>query len=400
MVSRVSCYMELLLNIHAYAGFEFDREVVGEDGDFFDEASDQLLVEICNFCFLLADKVLQLFDSVHGFFSAVAVHLGFLFLFPEPEDLVGDGVVVLLAVGFFDELPLQFRQPVLDAIRRKGISADNGSGDVFLQGFQEGAFISENLVECLDGDILQDGFVYRPVGAVHVGGGWFQAADAAPDDGFAAVVVPVNAPVKLTAVTAENHLCKTVIAGETALLACRADVDYPATDKLRLHLHEELFRYNGLMVILHIVLRHRAIVLDPFLGKEVGGIGLLQQGVSDVLFISKNLVDRARVPFFFPGTGENAVSFQTGGDLVHAVAFEVLPVNALHNLSLFRINNQVSIFVLRVSEETIVVDLNFSLLVAVLQTELYVLRKALTFLLGKTRHNRDQHFAFGIHCVD
>ena len=129
------------------------------------------------------------------------------------------------------------------------------------------------------------------------------------------MVVPVNAPVKLTAVTAENHLCKTVIAGETALLACRADVDYPATDKLRLHLHEELFRYNGLMVILHIVLRHRAIVLDPFLGKEVGGIGLLQQGVSDVLFISKNLVDRARVPFFFPGTGENAVSFQTGGGL-------------------------------------------------------------------------------------
>ena len=60
--------------------------------------------------------------------------------------------------------------------------ADDGSGDVFLQGFQESVFISENLVECLDDDILQNGFVYCPVGAVHVGGGWLQAADAAPDN--------------------------------------------------------------------------------------------------------------------------------------------------------------------------------------------------------------------------
>ena len=180
MVSRVSCYMELLLNIHAYAGFEFDREVVGEDGDFFDEASDQLLVEICNFCFLLADKVLQLFDSVHAFFPAVAVHLG-LFLFPEPEDIIGDGVVVLLAVGFLDKFLLQFLQSNLNAVRRKCVGADNSSGNVFLQGFQECTFISENLVECLNGDILQDCFVYRPIGAVHVGGGCFQAADAAPD---------------------------------------------------------------------------------------------------------------------------------------------------------------------------------------------------------------------------
>jgi len=60
----------------------------------------------------------------------------------------------------------------------------------------------------------------------------------------------VNAPVKLAAVSAENHLCKAVIAGEAAFLACRADVDYPATDKLRLHLHEELLWNDCLVVAL------------------------------------------------------------------------------------------------------------------------------------------------------
>ena len=42
----------------------------------------------------------------------------------------------------------------------------------------------------------------------------------------------MDASEEFTAVTAENHLCKTVIAGETALLACRADVNHSATDKL------------------------------------------------------------------------------------------------------------------------------------------------------------------------
>lgn len=56
-----------------------------------------------------------------------------------------------------------------------------------------------------------------------------------------------------------------MIAGEAAFLAGRADVDYPATDKLRLHLHEELFRNDRFMVALDVVLRNGAVVLDPLL---------------------------------------------------------------------------------------------------------------------------------------
>ena len=108
----------LFCDIDAYTRFEFHIEVVLKNGDLLDELLDECFVKFCDLGFLLADKVLQSFDSFHGFFPAVAVHLGFLFLLPEPEDLVGDGVVVLLAVGLFDKVILQFLQSDLNAIRR------------------------------------------------------------------------------------------------------------------------------------------------------------------------------------------------------------------------------------------------------------------------------------------
>ena len=131
-------------------------------------------------------------------------------------------------------------------------------------------------MEGLDRDFLQQELVNRPVGAVLFSGGRLQATDTAPDNGLAAVVVPVDAPVKFSAVSAENHLRKAVIAGEAAFLACRADVDYPATDKLRLYLHEEFFRNDRFVVALDVVLRNGAVVFYPLLRQEVCGIGLLQ----------------------------------------------------------------------------------------------------------------------------
>ena len=175
----------------------------------------------------------------------------------------------------------------------------------------------ENLMEGLDCDFLQQELVYRPVGTVSFSGGGLQATDTAPDDGLAAVVVPVNAPVKFTAVSAENHLCKAVIAGEAAFLTCRADVDYPATDKLRLHLHEELFRNDCLVVALDVVLRNGAVVLDALLCQEVCGVGLLQECVTHVLLVAENLVDGAGVPFCLASAGEDTVSHKPVGDLIH-----------------------------------------------------------------------------------
>lgn len=62
----------------------------------------------------------------------VAVDLGFFFLFAETENLIRDGIVVLLVVGLLDDLLLQFFQSCLNAVRREGVGIDDGLGDVLL----------------------------------------------------------------------------------------------------------------------------------------------------------------------------------------------------------------------------------------------------------------------------
>ena len=94
----------LFCNTHAYVGLEFHSEVALIM--ICGMLPDECLVKFCDVGFLLDDKVSQLFDSVHGLYSAVAVYFGLLFLLPEPEDLVGDSIVILLVVGLLEELLL------------------------------------------------------------------------------------------------------------------------------------------------------------------------------------------------------------------------------------------------------------------------------------------------------
>ena len=313
----------LRFNVDCEAGLEFHGEVVGKDGDFLDEFFDQSFIKLCDVGFLLGDEVLQLLDSVQGFLPLMAVDRGLFLLVAEPKNLVSDGIIVLLVVGLLDELLLQLLQPCLNAVRREGVGADHGFCDVCLQLFQEDLTLGQDLVDGLDRDLLQQELVHCPVLTGHFCVRDFQAADAAPDDGFAAMVVPVDAPVKLSAFAAENHLGEAVIAGEAAFLAGRADMYHSPADKLSLYLHEQVFRNDGLVIVLDIVLRHCAVVLDALLRQEVSGVGLLKQGISHVLLVPENLVDGAGVPFFLSRAGENAIRHKTGGNFVHAGAFEV-----------------------------------------------------------------------------
>ena len=94
----------LCFDIDCDAGLEVYGEVVGEDGDLLDELFNQSLIKLRDVGFLTGDEVLQLLDPIHGFFAVVAVDFGFFLLVAEPENLIGDGVVVLLVVCLLDEL--------------------------------------------------------------------------------------------------------------------------------------------------------------------------------------------------------------------------------------------------------------------------------------------------------
>lgn len=141
--------------------------MVGKDGDLLDELFDESLIELCDFGFLLGDEVLQLLDPVHGFFPVVAVNLRLFLLVAEPENFIGDSVVVLFVVGFLDELLLQLREPFLNAVRREGIGADHGLGNIRLKLLQEGFTLGQNSVDCLERNLLQQKLVDRAVLAGH-----------------------------------------------------------------------------------------------------------------------------------------------------------------------------------------------------------------------------------------
>lgn len=105
------------------------------------------------------------------------------------------------------------------------------------------------------------------------------------------------------------------------------------------------------------------------------------------------------MPLGLARAGKNAVRFKPSGNLVHAQALQVFPVDAPDDFGLFQIDDQIAISVFGVAEKTVVIDLHFSLLVAVLDAELHVLRKALAFLLGKRGHDGKKYLSLGVHCV-
>lgn len=150
-------------------------------------------------------------------------------------------------------------------------------------------------------------------------------------------------------------------------------MNHSATDKLCLHLHEELLWNDRFMVAFDVVLRNGAVVLDPLLCQEIRGICFLKQRVAHVFLVAENLVDGAGMPFCLASAGEDTVSHKPVGDLIHAGAFEVFSVDALYDFCLLRINDQMPVVILCVSEEAIVIDLHLALLVAVLQSQLDVL---------------------------
>ena len=65
--------------------------------------------------------------------------------------------------------------------------------------------------------------------------GGFQPADAAPDDGFAAAIVPVDSAEHFTAFAANDNLCKAVVAAVGALFAIGTGFDHSPAYQFFLH---------------------------------------------------------------------------------------------------------------------------------------------------------------------
>ena len=78
--------------------------------DCYFQAADQRLIKLCDGGRLAFDEILQVPDLLHLLVLDDAVYFGLPALIPEPQNLIREGVVVVLLVDFLQELLLQLAQ--------------------------------------------------------------------------------------------------------------------------------------------------------------------------------------------------------------------------------------------------------------------------------------------------
>ena len=203
-------------------------------------------------CMLLLYKILQLVDACNLCVPGGSVNCAFLALLPELEDLVGNLIIGLFVIGFFEKLFLKLLQSFVNAISGILLSASDHLCNVLLELRLVGGLIAKERVNRLNYHILQ----YRLIDGSCVAflPGRFQSTDAAPDDGFAAAIVPVNSAEHFATFAANDNLRKAVVAALGALFTIGACLDHSPAYQLFLHPQENVLRNNCFMVAFYIVL--------------------------------------------------------------------------------------------------------------------------------------------------
>lgn len=126
------CLWVLTFNVNFQSGLKFHSEVVIPDDDTLKPAFYQCFIEGFQMCGLLLDEVLQLVDVGNLCVSGGSVNRAFFPLFPELEDLIGNLVVGLFVIGFFEKLFLELLQSFIDAISGVLLSATDYLCNVLL----------------------------------------------------------------------------------------------------------------------------------------------------------------------------------------------------------------------------------------------------------------------------
>lgn len=128
---------------------------------------------------------------------------------------------------------MEFLQSFVNAISGFLLSTTDHLCDVLLELCLVGGLIAKERVNRLNYHILQ----YRLIDGSCVAflSGWLQSTDAAPDDGFAATIIPVDSEEHFTAFAANNNLRKAVVAAVGALFTIGACLDHSPAYQLFLH---------------------------------------------------------------------------------------------------------------------------------------------------------------------
>ena len=151
------------------------------------------------------------------------------------------------------------------------------------------------------------------------------------------MIVPMQTAEFSTAVCTKGYLRKCMSRTE-ALSASMNIFQHSAPCDFFLHLHENLFAYNGGVAVLYVILRHNTVILYTFLVKKIYGIGFLQKCITHILFIFKDFADAAVMPSCISPRRFYFVTFQPSADSQNALSFQVLSENTLDYLRLFLVD--------------------------------------------------------------
>lgn len=218
----------------------------------------------------------------------------------------------------------------------------------------------------------------------------FEFPVALPDDSPIAVGgVPGFCPENFAAVGTEDlpgegaGLTVPIAAVFTSLQLCLDLFPFPRLD-------------DGRMAILHIVLRHFALVDLCFLGEKIHREGFLQQRRAFVLLVPEDALHGGPLPHGFLAGSRDSLLRQHGGNGVGGFPLEQLPVDAPDDLRLLRYDLRQSVGPFAVTEELSVGNADLAVGEPLPLSPGNVFGDAAAFLLGKARHDGDEQFPFGV----
>ncbi len=108
---------------------------------------------------------------------------------------------------------------------------------------------------------------------------------------------------------------------------------------------------DGLVVVLHIILRHFALIHFLLFGEEVHRVHFLQERVPFVLFVCEDAFDRAGRPFLFPAGRGDALRSQQLRNRMGRAPLQEKAVNPADSFRLFLIDDEVPILAPVIAKE-------------------------------------------------
>ena len=225
----------------------------------------------------------------------------------------------------------------------------------------------------------------------------FQPGDAPPDDPFDAVSGPGTPLIGGTTLPTDQPLTERIFGGILALFCFSTFLqDFPPAGPpchFLLYPLVDVPRDDSRVVVLDVILRQLAGILLDLLAYAVCGEGLLQQGVSRILFIGEDVMHNLMGPCLDTLCGGDSGLGKFSLDLALTASLQVPAVDSPHHLGLLRYDLRLTVRSSLVAQHGSVVEVDLSLFHCHTDAQLDIGAEGFALGLGKAAEQGDEELA-------